>query len=83
MSLFLSPFSLSLAPLAFDPSKMLLVLLSLSALSIAAAIYSSFYTEINGQWTDFIRNNRVSFVHSDGFYLVFFPFISFAFYAVA
>lgn len=26
----------------------------------ASAIYSSFYTEINGQWTDFIRNNRVS-----------------------
>lgn len=28
----------------------------------AAAIYSSFYTEINGQWTDFIRNNRVSYI---------------------
>lgn len=55
----------------------------------APAIYSSFYTEINGQWTDFIRNNRVSYVHCDGIYLcvcvIFFPFYQslcfFAFYA--
>lgn len=49
----------------------------------AAAIYSSFYTEINGQWTDFIRNNRVSYiVQWNGFpffslFLYSFPFLQF------
>lgn len=40
------------------------VLLSFSAISSDKAIHSTFYTKINGQWTDFIHNNRVSFVHS-------------------